>query len=159
MAVRCTAKAVIVHNGRVLLNRCRDRFNGEYYSLPGGGQNQYESLSDAVIRECREETGYTVMPLRFAVMCEEICDSAEFREKYPQYAHKSYHIFMCELANEERAASTETDDLQIGIEWVEIDKLDEIKLLPNAVGKNIKEIIGGTAPVFLDTEHIPYNHG
>ena len=159
MCVRCTAKAVIIHGGQVLLNRCRDRFNGDYYSLPGGGQNKYEALADAVVRECREETGYTVTPLRFAAMCEEICDSVEFREKYPQYAHKSYHIFVCELADVARADPTETDDLQTGVEWVALDRLSEIRLLPRAVGENIAGIIDGGAPVFLGTEHIPYNHG
>lgn len=159
MCVRCTAKAVIISEGRVLLNRCRDSFNGDYYSLPGGGQKKYEALTDAVVRECREETGYTVTPLRLAAMCEEICDSVLFREKYPEYAHKSYHIFVCALADEPRAAPTEVDDLQIGAEWLPVGELCSIKLLPRAVGENIAGIIDGTAPLFLGTEHILYNHG
>ena len=54
--IRSTAKAIILHEGRILLNRCADSRNGIYYALPGGGQNQFEPLEDAVVRECLEET-------------------------------------------------------------------------------------------------------
>ena len=65
MGVRSTAKAIIIDNDKVLLNKCFDKNNGHYYSLPGGGQDKYESIYDAVIRECKEETGYNVIPERF----------------------------------------------------------------------------------------------
>ena len=57
MAIRCAAKALIVKDGRLLLNRCRRSDGGVYYDLPGGGQNLFESMEDAVIREVREEAG------------------------------------------------------------------------------------------------------
>ncbi|MDP4152242.1 MAG: NUDIX domain-containing protein [Bacillota bacterium] len=159
MSIRSTAKAIIVNDGKVLINKCFDKYNGEYFSLPGGGQNTYETLYDAVIRECLEETGYTVSPARFAALCEEICDSEEFREKRPDYAHKMYHIFVCSLTDEERTEPTEKDELQIGSEWVDIDRLNGIRLLPKAVGDNILKIINSDSPLFLDSTHIPYNHG
>ncbi len=159
MGVRSTAKAIIVGNGKVLLNKCYDKHNGHYYSLPGGGQNQYEPLEEAVIRECLEETGYTVTPVRFAALCEEICMDEEIRVTYPQYAHKLYHIFVCALASQDVIAPTETDDLQLGAVWVEIDALSSIRLLPKAVGEHITEIIDGAPPMFLGTEHIAFNHG
>ena len=52
MSIRSTVKAIIINDNKVLLNRCFDENNGYYYSLPGGGQNQYETLHDAIIREC-----------------------------------------------------------------------------------------------------------
>ena len=159
MSIRSTAKAIILNDGKVLLNKCRDKQNGDYYSLPGGGQETYETLTDAVIRECLEETGYTVKPERCAALCEEICDSAEFREKHPEYAHKMYHIFVCSLIDETRAAPTETDDMQIGIEWIEIDRLSGIRLLPDVLGCNMQRIIDGENPLFLGSAHVAYNHG
>lgn len=36
--IRSTAKAIILHEGRILLNRCADSRNGTYYALPGGGR-------------------------------------------------------------------------------------------------------------------------
>ncbi len=159
MGVRSTAKAIILHNGKVLLNKCYDKHNGHYYSLPGGGQNQYETIEEAVVRECLEETGYTVTPLRFAALCEEICLDEEIRTVYPQYAHKLYHIFVCTLASEEVQAPTETDDLQLGAVWVDVTALSSIRLLPGTVGEHIAEMVAGAPPMFLGTEHLPFNHG
>ena len=159
MQVRSTAKAIIVHNGRVLLNKCYDEHNGHYYSLPGGGQRQYEPIEEAIVRECLEETGYAVTPLRFAALYEEICLDEEIRATYPQYAHKLYHIFVCALASEDVIAPTETDDLQLGAVWVEVEELKNIRLLPGAIGAHLLELIDGAPPMFLGTAHIPFGHG
>ena len=159
MSIRSTAKAVILDHGKVLLNRCHDSLNGDYYSLPGGGQNTYETLTDAVIRECLEETGYTVNPIRLAALCETICDSAEFRETHPDGAHKMFHIFLCGITGEPVKTPTEIDDMQIESEWIEVSNLDKINLLPKAVGENITRMIHENAPMFLGSAHIPYNHG
>ena len=64
MGIRSTAKAIIVQNGKILLNKCVDEKNGDYYTLPGGGQNTFESLSETLVRECLEETGYSVSPIK-----------------------------------------------------------------------------------------------
>lgn len=159
MSVRSTAKAIILHHGKILLNRCHDKHNGHYYSLPGGGQNQYEPIEEAVIRECLEETGYSVTPVRFAALYEEICLDEEIRATYPQYAHKLYHIFVCTLADEAVIAPTETDDLQLGTVWVEVGELTNIRLLPKVVGAHLLELIEGSCPLYLGTEYIPFNHG
>ena len=123
MNVRSTVKAIILHEGNVLLNRCRDVNNGEYYSLPGGGQEQFESLAEAIQRECLEETGYTVEPVRFVALMEEICLDPIIRERYLQYAHKMLHLFLCRLTTTDRAEPTETDDLQVAIEWISAEEV------------------------------------
>ena len=159
MGIRSTAKAIVINDGKILVNKCYDQYNGEYFSLPGGGQNTYETLHDAVVRECLEETGYTVFPVRFAALCEEICDHREFREKYPDYAHKMVHIFLCNLANEKVNTPTEQDNMQIGSEWIALGHLSDIRLLPKAVGENLPKIIQSDSPLFLGSAHIPFNHG
>jgi len=159
MGIRSTAKAIIVDGGKILLNRCHDEHNGDYYSLPGGGQDTYETLYEALVRECREETGYAVKPLRFAALCEEICDDPFIRETYPAYAHKMLHIFVCGLASREAQAPTETDDFQLAAEWVDIGALPGIRLLPQALGERIVRILEDDTPLFLGSAHIPFNHG
>lgn len=159
MGIRSTAKAIILHEGKVLLNPCYDKNNGTYYSLPGGGQNSYETLQEAVVRECREETGYTVILLKFAALCEEICDNRDFRRERPEYAHKMYHIFLCGISGEAPGLPTERDDFQTGTEWVPLDRLPEIRLLPKLVGDNIESILRSESPLFLGSEHIANNHG
>ena len=159
MSIRSAAKAIINNGNKILLNKCKDIKNGNYYSLPGGGQQKYETLHEAVVRECLEETGYTISPVKFAALCEEICMNTGFREKYPDYAHKMYHIFICELENKEVKLPTEKDSMQIDSEWIEIGTLQSIRILPQIVGSNILGIINSTASTFLGSEHIDFNHG
>lgn len=157
--IRSTAKAIIEHNGKILLNKCYDINNGHYYSLPGGGQNKYESIYDAIERECLEETGYHIANPTFIGICEEICDNNDTRINYSQYAHKFYHIFHCTLASENQDSPTETDDMQQGCQWIEIDKLQEIRLLPSMLNDNLVELLKTRTPQDMGSIHIPYNHG
>ena len=159
MSIRSTAKAVIINSGKVLLNKCYDNNNGNYYALPGGGQQKYETLYDAVIRECIEETGYAVKPIKLLGICEVICLDEEFRKEYSDYAHKMYHIFLCELLNDKPERPVEQDSMQIGIEWIDINDLSNIRLFPSDFGKQASEVINGIAPIFLGSKHIKYNHG
>ena len=159
MSVRSTAKAIIIDNNKVLLNKCYDKYNGDYYSLPGGGQDKYESIYDAVIRECKEETGYNVTPVRFCGICEEICDNEETRKFYSQYAHKLYHIFICNLVNKNIDTPTSIDDMQEESQWIDIEELNNIRILPVSLGENIYKIIKHNLTLDLGSSHIAHNHG
>ncbi len=158
-SVRSTVKAIILHEGKVLLNRCKDKNNGEYFSLPGGGQEQYEPMHEALRRECLEETGYSVEPLRFAALMEEICNDPYIREVYPQYAHKMLHIFTCKLSSTKRVEPTETDDLQISIDWVSLNDVPKLNLLPVAVREHFEELISDEKTLYLGTSYLEHNHG
>lgn len=120
MGIRSAAKAIIINKGKMLLNKCYDEYNGEYYSLPGGGQHMYETLHEAIIRECLEETVYCVIPERFVALCEEICENPKTRELYPEYVHKMYHIFLCGLVDDIAKNPTEIDEMQVSSEWIDI---------------------------------------
>ena len=159
MNVRSTVKALILHEGRVLLNRCRDANNGEYYSLPGGGQEQYETMAEAIHRECLEETGYSVEPVRFSALMEEICLDPYIRANYPDYAHKMLHIFLCRLTTTERIEPTETDESQIAIEWVCVEDVGNINLLPIQVHAAFSRLITEETPLFLGSVYLEHNHG
>ena len=157
--VRSTVKLIIINDGKVLLNRCYDRMNGDYYSLPGGGQEKYETLEQAIRRECLEETGYSVEPERFAALFEEINENPAFRVEYPQYAHKMLHIFVCTLASEGRAKPSEMDDSQVTCEWVEISDVANLNLLPKIVKERFYELLDSDGAVFLGSDHLTINHG
>ncbi len=58
--VRIAASAVIIHDGKILLNRCPDGRGGSFLLGPGGGANHGEDLVDTVKREVMEETGLEV---------------------------------------------------------------------------------------------------
>lgn len=159
MSIRSAAKAIILNGNRILLNKCFDDYHGNYYSLPGGGQDTYETLQEAIVRECREETGYNVVPVRFSALYEEICDNPKTRELYPDYIHKMYHIFICKLKNEETVSPTEIDVMQLESEWININDLNKIHILPEFLNDNILEMIHSEVPKFYGSDHIAYNHG
>ena len=159
MNVRSTVKAIILHEGKVLLNRCFDKNNGAYYSLPGGGQEQYETMAEATRRECLEETGYSVETVRFVALMEEICLDPFIREQYAQYAHKMLHIFLCKLNSLERVEPTETDDLQLASEWISVSDVAQINLLPRQVCEHFCELIQSEHPMYLGSHFLEHNHG
>lgn len=53
--------AIVPHDGRVLLV-CRHKAEGDLrWQFPAGGQEPGESVEDAAVRECKEETGLPVV--------------------------------------------------------------------------------------------------
>jgi ADP-ribose pyrophosphatase YjhB (NUDIX family) len=148
MSIRSTVKAIIVKDGKILLNKCYGEAFGDYFSLPGGGQHLHETLEEAVVRECLEETGYAVAPVRLAAVCETILN---------EESHRVYHIFICEILDVEKITPTEKDGTQLGNEWVDINTINAInitRLFPIAVRDNIQGIIKGTSPVYLGSAYL-----
>lgn len=152
--IRNVSKAIIIDGGRVLLNRHEGADIGVYYSMPGGGQNKYETIEECLVRECAEETGYSVVPGDCVAIYEEIYASEETRLNMPKHSHKVMHIFRCSLSGEERGEATETDSGQLGSEWVDIGALSSDKLVPPYVGENFIRLIETEHPIYLGTHYI-----
>lgn len=159
MAIRSTAKAVVLHQGKVLLNHCQDENNGDYYSLPGGGQHPGESLHQAVMREVLEETGYSVTPVEFCGVFEEICNDPELLECYPEYHHKMYHFFLCNLAGEKAVPPTQVDPMQLSSQWIALEELANIRILPEFLSHSILGMTKGEPPRYFGVQQVAKNHG
>ena len=136
----------MVHDGKILVNRCISKF-GEYYALPGGGQHTGEMLSETVKRELLEETGYSVVPLRLSGIYERISEG-----RRDGNSHKIYFIFLCKLASEERQKPTEKDRFQIGCEWIDIRQAHRKNLFPRAIRDNLSGLIGRGETIFIGSE-------
>lgn len=146
MPIRNSAKAIVIHEDKILVNRCSSRF-GEYYALPGGGQRSGEMLHETVKRELLEETGYSVIPQRLSGIYERINEG-----RSDESCHKIYFIFTCKLADVPRRKPTETDRFQIGMEWVNIRDARQINLFPRAIRDNISSLIGYGETIFIGSE-------
>lgn len=155
MAIRCATKAIIIENGAILLNRCKGEDGDTYFDLPGGGQKQYESLEQTVIREVKEETGYEVSVERFVALAEEINVSEEYRKLYPEYTYRILHVFTAKLVGERRGIPTEMDfGMQESI-WMPLERLDDtVKTRPGCLKEILHRLAEVDAPMYLGTEYI-----
>ena len=156
MAIRCAAKALIVQEGRLLLNRCRKSDGSVYYDLPGGGQHPFESMEEAVRREVREETGLGVRVLRFAALAEEIYTDENLRQRYPDYAHRVMHIFLAE-PDGTKVEPSEKDWGMETSQWILLDEVENLpEVRPSAVQRRLSEILTSDTPVWLGTEYVEW---
>jgi 8-oxo-dGTP pyrophosphatase MutT (NUDIX family) len=153
MSIRNAAKAIICSNGKILLVKYKNQNGNVYYELPGGGQHQFETMEEAVIRECKEETGYLVRVVRMAALAEEIFDDQELRREYPDYVHRIHHIFRVEITEDIATELTEMDYNQEGTVWMEISNISEMKLIPRQLRYNIHKILESENPIYLGVVH------
>lgn len=146
MPARNSAKAIVLHDGKILVNKCISRF-GDYYALPGGGQRDGETLIEALKRELMEETGHRVEPMRLAGVYERLCANRD-----DAMSHKIYFIFLCRLADAPQGIPTEQDRFQVGMEWVDVQALQKKNLFPRAIRDNLPALIRYGETIFLGSE-------
>ena len=165
MGTRNSAKALILDKSgtKILLNKSQNSLadiweefpdGAIYYDLPGGGQNQYETLEEAVKRECLEELGITLEVGKLCAIYEEISMNEDFRKHYEEYAHKIFFVFICRATDEPVKPATEQDLDMIGSEWVEIEDVKNIELYPEAIKSNFDAILKAQTPVFLGSKRL-----
>jgi ADP-ribose pyrophosphatase YjhB (NUDIX family) len=77
---RNSAKALIIEDNRLLAIQ-HAGVSGQYHALPGGGQRPFETLTDALKRECIEELGVHVDVGDLLFIREYIGKNHEFAEK------------------------------------------------------------------------------
>jgi len=163
MGIRNAAKAILIHDGKMLVNKnlnsigdiCWGVPNGAiYYDLPGGGQNQYETLEEAVIRECIEESGYTVAVDRLAAVYEEISINEKFRSEHEPYAHKVHFMFICRVTDQPQKPLAEKDFDMLESVWVDIEEMKGIPLYPRIIHSNLERILQSNEVVYLGSERI-----
>lgn len=149
MSIRSTSKAIILNDGKVLLNRCRDANGSIYYDLPGGGQHPYETLEHALIREVQEETGYKVQVQRYAGLAEEIYTSPLMREKYPEYTHRILHLFTAQLTDEARTVESEKDLYMEASVWMPLEEAEKQEINPYGIAAALRRILQDGECVYL----------
>lgn len=149
--IRNSAKALVYKDGRLLLNSHLTSRGEEYFDLPGGGQHVYETMEEAVVREVLEETGLAVEPVRFAALCEEIFTDEDMRRRYPEYCHRTMHIFLVRVTSDTVKEKTETDFQQTGSIWVAPEDAEGLPIVPLQLRGRVREVLTSESPMYLGT--------
>ena len=146
--VRNSAKAIIFQNGKLLTIKYMDA-EGEWFTLPGGGQEAGETLLQTLHRECLEELGLEIEigPLRY--IREYIGVNHEFAE-HDFETHQVEHIFICSIVDQQPDISgTNPDPGQVGIAWLPVEELPNCRLYPKYLRPLLENEPHLSGPVYL----------
>lgn len=146
--VRNSAKAIIIRDGCILLIRNRDA-DGDWYILPGGGQNHGETLHDALRRECREEIGSDVQVGELKLIREYIGRNHEFAD-HDGAMHQVEFMFECRIDEAYTPGSGHTPDTyQTGVAWLPLADLGRFRLYPKVLIALLGNGLRDTGCVYL----------
>lgn len=120
MKINNSIKAIIIDRTRLLVNVCRTEDGSTYYTLPGGKQHPDELMVDALKRETKEETGYSVEPKSILFI----------REGFTDQNHRIEFMFICDIVSEYEEDKLKYDSNQVGTKWLSIDNITHEPLEP-----------------------------
>ncbi len=128
MPIRIAARAVIIHDARLLLVNAWPGPDSDLWCAPGGGANMHESLPCGLIREVFEETG-----LRIAVGAP--CLINEFHARRRDF-HQVEVFFRCTLVSGTLDADwRDPEGIVTRRRWFAQSELRDIRLKPDSLHK------------------------
>jgi ADP-ribose pyrophosphatase YjhB (NUDIX family) len=138
MRIRTSIKAIIHQNESILFIKKQDK-QGYYYLLPGGGQENGESMTQAIIRECREEVTVDV-EVGEVLYVRDYID----RNHKPEGSGSDFHqveiMFQCHIKNgQEPQNGSNPDPGQVDVDWIALDELDQYRIYPKAMIKFLQQ--------------------
>lgn len=140
MKITNSIKAIIIDGTRLLAVQMRSPEGKEYYTLPGGKQEPNELMIDALKRETKEETGYTVEPKSLLFI----------REGFNEESHRIEFMFICDIVGEKEEDKQLYDEHQIGTKWISIDNILHEELYPIDMRNVIKRhFLGKKNDIYL----------
>lgn len=141
MSIRPSAKAVIIHEGYLLAIKKCDT-HGDFFILPGGGQEYGENLMEAVKRECVEEIGTTVEVGDLIFVRDYIGKNHEYAaDERERQVHALELMFRCTLPlNCTVQVGDHPDEGQVGVEWLPLSEIMHFRLYPKAIRQHLMEL-------------------
>jgi ADP-ribose pyrophosphatase YjhB (NUDIX family) len=146
-SVRVGAAGIIIQDGKILLVKFDDE-HGPHYNYPGGGHQEGETLRKTAAREVKEETDADVQVGRLLVTAE----SAPFEVEYVYgKTHFLKLSFECTLKPGSKPRLPDKPDLyEVAVEWVSIEQLAELPVIPDISVQLIAALNDGTPSFFED---------
>ena len=128
--VRTSTKAIIIRDEALLVIVGKGETGEEYYYLPGGGQEKFETLEQALKRECLEEIDARVIVGDILFVRDYIARNHEFAAFDPNF-HQLDLFFECSLEPGEIPQNgSSPDSTQQGVMWLKLIDLENAELYP-----------------------------
>ena len=131
--IRNSAKALIIKDGKMAAIKLHDD-DGEWYIMPGGGQESEELLPESVKREVAEELGIDIIPKELVFVIEGV---------HGENFHRVDLVFLCEYVKEIDGVILHGDRNQIGYDWLDIETILAQPLYPSKLRKQIINLYRG----------------
>ena len=129
---RYSIKAIIIKENKLLVESC-DYGRGRFCKLPGGGHQWGETMTEALIRECKEELNLIVKPKRLVFARDYI---AKNHNQYidEQCFHQAELMFECDVEDlSTLMIGSEPDGENQQIKWISLDELANSDFYPKAI--------------------------
>ena len=129
------AAGVLIHNGKILAHK---DINSDHYALIGGRVEIGENSADTIKREIKEELGKDIEITGYIATIENF-----FEMKGSKY-HEIMFVHKIEFTNEDdkkieyTMKNIEGKDY-LHYEWIDLEKIDEYKILPKVIKEILKE--------------------
>lgn len=128
--VRTSTKAIIIKDAALLVILGRGELGDEYYYLPGGGQEKFETLEDALKRECLEEIDAKVIVGNLLFVRDYISRNHEFAAFDPNF-HQVDFFFECTLEPDQIPKNgLSPDSTQLSVHWLPLTELETANFYP-----------------------------
>jgi len=112
--------AVIISDGKILLEKRRSEPGKGKWSIPGGLVELGESIEQAVIREVREETALEVEKPELVDVVDNVIRDEEGRIKY--------HFVMVDFFVKFKSGALRAEDDAEELRWVKLDDVEKYDL-------------------------------
>ena len=134
--LKLRATGIIIHDNKLLI----EVYNDKVYFLPGGTINMNEASEDAIIRELKEEIDKDFIVDSLVSICEEF-----YVNHKDEKTHCINFYYKMKFKNIDDVNSIDMDRLendhgymnQHHYKWVDIKDLDNIKIVPIEIKKEI----------------------
>ena len=144
--IRLSIKAVIIENDRLLVLKNRDD-DGDWYMLPGGGQEHGETVPAALRRECLEEIGSDVTVGRLCFVRDYIARHHEFAA-VDGGTHQVELMFECRMLSAPKMG-TNPDSMQTDVVWLDLAVLPEYRLYPSPLRRLLQHGLSAGETTYL----------
>ncbi|WP_338672589.1 NUDIX domain-containing protein [Streptomyces sp. SCSIO 30461] len=145
--ISVSVKATIVRDGAVLLLSYDDE-SGFHYNLPGGKAQVGEDLRQAVTRKVAQETGLQVVARRLLCVVEYVPDS--WKGEFGGVQKVQFNFLAEQVDDAEPRVPDPPEPDQVGVEWIPLERLGDVYLLPRINRPLLAALSGELADPFVD---------